>query len=265
MDVAVIGTGYVGLVAGACLAELGHNVACVDNNAEKIGALNRGEIPIYEPGLEPLVNKNTKAGRLSFTTALPSAVRKSRAVFIAVGTPSGENGEADLSYVEAVAREIAGAIERHTVVVEKSTVPVQTGDKVSETIRAAGVAPGLFDVVSKVNLNEYWPGPVSIILPCESDKFAYLHRGTNSLAFRLPAKPELIETLKQTGPLVAPSANPEGMPPAKTIRKAKAYFGDAADFYYDKGKLTSLPSTLIAVSEGAITVKRRGAVRIKKM
>ncbi|MBU0662196.1 MAG: UDP-glucose/GDP-mannose dehydrogenase family protein [Candidatus Diapherotrites archaeon] len=148
MDVAVIGTGYVGLVAGACLAELGHNVACVDNNTEKIEALNRGEIPIYEPGLEPLVNKNTKAGRLSFTTALPEAVRKSKAVFIAVGTPSGENGEADLSYVEAVAREIAGAIEKHTVVVEKSTVPVQTGDKVAETIRAAGVAPDLFDVVS---------------------------------------------------------------------------------------------------------------------
>jgi len=148
MDVTVVGTGYVGLVAGACLADLGHNVICVDNNPEKIEMLNRGEMPIYEPGLETLVNKNAKAGRLSFSTNLQEAVKKSAVVFIAVGTPPKENGETDLTHVEAVAREIAGAIENYTVIVEKSTVPVQTGEKVAETIRAQGVNPELFDVVS---------------------------------------------------------------------------------------------------------------------
>lgn len=148
MDIAVVGTGYVGLVAGACLAELGHNVICVDSNSAKIASLKKGEIPIYEPGLEPLVNKNAKAGRLSFTTDLKSAAKKSRVVFIAVGTPPKENGEADLSHVEAVAKEIARAITKHTVIVEKSTVPVQTGDMVAKTIRAQNVKPELFDVVS---------------------------------------------------------------------------------------------------------------------
>ncbi|MFH1225433.1 MAG: UDP-glucose/GDP-mannose dehydrogenase family protein [Candidatus Diapherotrites archaeon] len=148
MDVAVVGTGYVGLVAGACLAELGHNVICVDSNAAKIASLKNGEIPIYEPGLEPLVNKNATAGRLSFTTDLKSAAKESRVVFIAVGTPPKENGEADLSHVEAVAKEIARAITKHTVIVEKSTVPVQTGDMVASAIRAQNVKPELFDVVS---------------------------------------------------------------------------------------------------------------------
>ena len=148
MDISIIGTGYVGLVAGACFAELGNKVTCVDNDMSKIELLKKGGIPIFEPGLEGLVQTNTKAGRLSFTTDLKSSVKASEIVFIAVGTPSKPNGEADLSFVEGVAREIADSIGKYTIVVEKSTVPVETGDKVAATINAAGVDHKLFDVVS---------------------------------------------------------------------------------------------------------------------
>ena len=148
MKVTIVGTGYVGLVAGACFAELGNKVVCVDNNVAKIELLRKGGIPIYEPGLEEMVRKNVKAKTLSFTTDLKEAVRASEVVFIAVGTPPKASGEADLSYVENVAREIAGAIKDYTVIVEKSTVPVETGDKVARTINDAGVDKNLFDVVS---------------------------------------------------------------------------------------------------------------------
>jgi L-threonylcarbamoyladenylate synthase len=103
-----------------------------------------------------------------------------------------------------------------------------------------------------------WPGKISVILPCRNKKFRYLHRGTNTVAFRLPAKKSLRAFLKKTGPLVAPSANPEGLPPARTIREAKKYFGDTVDFYVDGGTLRSLPSTLIRIKNGSIVVKRRG-------
>ncbi len=148
MNIAVIGSGYVGLVAGTCLSELGNNVICVDNNAEKIEILKKGGVPIYEPGLEELIERNVKENRLSFTTDLKQAVKKSEIVFIAVGTPPKPNGEADLSYVENVAKEIAQAIEHYTIVVEKSTVPVETGEKVAETIKKQKVKPELFDVAS---------------------------------------------------------------------------------------------------------------------
>src|ERR1700712_5959812 len=136
MRIAMIGTGYVGLVSGACFADFGHQVTCVDKDAGKIAALLRGEIPIFEPGLDALVATNMKSGRLSFTTDLAGPVAEAEAVFIAVGTPSRRgDGHADLSYVHAAAREIAAALKGFTVVVTKSTVPVGTGDEVERIIK----------------------------------------------------------------------------------------------------------------------------------
>ncbi|HEY0849867.1 MAG TPA: UDP-glucose/GDP-mannose dehydrogenase family protein [Bradyrhizobium sp.] len=136
MRIAMIGTGYVGLVSGACFADFGHDVTCVDKDESKIAALHRGEIPIYEPGLDALVATNVKARRLDFTTDLSGPVAEADAVFIAVGTPSRRgDGHADLSYVYAAAREIANALSGFTVVVTKSTVPVGTGDEVERIIR----------------------------------------------------------------------------------------------------------------------------------
>jgi UDPglucose 6-dehydrogenase len=136
MRVAMIGAGYVGLVSGACFADFGHDVCCIDKDPRKIEALKRGEIPIFEPGLSDLVAKNVREGRLSFATDLTDAVRGAEAVFIAVGTPSRRgDGHADLSYVYQAAREIAAALDGYTVIVTKSTVPVGTGDEVERIIR----------------------------------------------------------------------------------------------------------------------------------
>src|SRR5215468_11176058 len=138
MRIAMIGTGYVGLVSGACFADFGHQVTCVDKDEGKIAALRRGEIPIFEPGLDALVAANVKAKRLDFATDLKTPVAEADAVFIAVGTPSRRgDGHADLSYVYAAAREIAAALSGFTVVVTKSTVPVGTGDEVERIIREA--------------------------------------------------------------------------------------------------------------------------------
>jgi UDPglucose 6-dehydrogenase len=138
MRVAMIGTGYVGLVSGACFADFGHEVTCVDKDARKIAALTRGEVPIYEPGLNEMVAANARAGRLKFTNNLSGAVKAADAVFIAVGTPSRRgDGHADLSFVYDAAREIAASIEGFTVVITKSTVPVGTGDEVERIIREA--------------------------------------------------------------------------------------------------------------------------------
>lgn len=136
MRVAMIGTGYVGLVSGACFADFGHHVTCVDKNADKIKMLRGGGVPIYEPGLDPLIERNCREGRLDFTTDLKDAVRDADVVFIAVGTPSRRgDGHADLSYVYAAAEEIAASLDGFTVVVNKSTVPVGTGDEVEAIIR----------------------------------------------------------------------------------------------------------------------------------
>jgi UDPglucose 6-dehydrogenase len=136
MRITMIGSGYVGLVSGACFADFGHDIVCVDKDAAKIDALKNGRIPIYEPGLDHLVSRNAASGRLSFTTDLAPAVRDADAVFIAVGTPSRRgDGHADLSYVFAAAREIAEAITGFTVIVDKSTVPVGTGDEVDRIVR----------------------------------------------------------------------------------------------------------------------------------
>jgi UDPglucose 6-dehydrogenase len=136
MRITMIGSGYVGLVSGACFADFGHDIVCVDKDEAKIEALKSGRIPIYEPGLDHLVSRNAASGRLSFTTDLAPAVRDADAVFIAVGTPSRRgDGHADLSYVYAAAREIAEAITGFTVIVDKSTVPVGTGDEVERIVR----------------------------------------------------------------------------------------------------------------------------------
>ena len=136
MHVVMIGTGYVGLVSGACFADFGHQVTCIDKDAGKIEGLKAGRMPIFEPGLDTLVARNVQAGRLAFTTEAAEAVRGADAVFIAVGTPSRRgDGHADLSYVHAAAAEIADLIEGFTVVVTKSTVPVGTGDEIERIIR----------------------------------------------------------------------------------------------------------------------------------
>src|SRR6187401_3357458 len=136
MQVAMIGTGYVGLVSGACFADFGHHVTCVDKDGDKINSLTSGVVPIYEPGLGDIVATNLRDGRLKFSTELAQAVRTADAVFIAVGTPSRRgDGHADLSFVYAAAREIASALTGFTVVITKSTVPVGTGDEVERIIR----------------------------------------------------------------------------------------------------------------------------------
>lgn len=135
MKIAIVGAGYVGLVTGACLADFGHDVVCIDQDSDRIAALGRGELPIYEPGLSELVRSNLAAGRLSFTTDLPGAVPGAEVVFMAVGTPSRRgDGHADLSFIHAVAHEVAVHLEGFTVVATKSTVPVGTGDAVAQII-----------------------------------------------------------------------------------------------------------------------------------
>jgi len=146
MKIAVVGTGYVGLVAGACFAESGNDVICVDNNDAKVRMLRRGKMPIYEPGLEELVRRNTEEGRLTFTTNLTKTVRETTILFIAVGTPEGEDGSADLKHVLGVARDIAKAMDGYKVIVDKSTVPVGTSAKVRDVIRRETTHP--FSVVS---------------------------------------------------------------------------------------------------------------------
>ena len=148
MKITVVGSGYVGLVSGACFASLGNEVTCVDIDAKKIAMLKKGKLPIYEPGLEEMVRENLKSGNLSFTTDLPTAVRKTEVIFIAVGTPPRPNGEADLSYVEDVARTIASQINGYKIIVEKSTVPVQTGEWVEKTLRRYAKKGARFDVAS---------------------------------------------------------------------------------------------------------------------
>ena len=146
MKIAVVGTGYVGLVAGACLAESGNDVVCIDKDESKIRTLRRGKIPIYEPGLEELVRRNRQEGRLTFTTALPKAVRDAAVIFIAVGTPQGDDGSADVQQVLAVARDVAKAMNGYKVLVAKSTVPVGTSIKLREIVRRETTHP--FSVVS---------------------------------------------------------------------------------------------------------------------
>ena len=181
MKIAIVGTGYVGLVSGTCLAETGITVTCVDVDALKIEMLNRGECPIYEPGLTELIVRNRKDERLFFTTSLKEALVRADVVFIAVGTPPDEDGSADLRYVLGVAREIGGLMENYMVVVTKSTVPVGTNRKVEETIRRALDERGVkveFDVASNPEflkegdaVNDFMK-PDRVVIGVESDRAA---------------------------------------------------------------------------------------------
>ncbi len=176
MRIAMIGTGYVGLVSGACLSEFGHDVVCVDKMAEKIAALRRGEIPIFEPGLAHVVEVNARAGRLKFDTDIAAAVRGSDAVFIAVGTPSRRgDGHADLTFVYAAAREIAAALGGYTVVITKSTVPVGTSREVQKIIREVNPSAD-FDMASNPEFLregaaiEDFRRPDRVVVGCDNDR-----------------------------------------------------------------------------------------------
>ncbi len=180
MKISVVGTGYVGLVLGACLAENGNDVVCVDKDASKITMLQAGKMPIYEPGLEEIVRRNHGEDRLLFTTDLPAAVRASQIVFIAVGTPEKEDGSADLQHVLAVARDIGRAIDKYTVVVDKSTVPVGTAKKVRAAVAAHTTQP--FSVVSNPEFLkqgaaiEDFMKPDRVVIGCDDEQSGQLMR-----------------------------------------------------------------------------------------
>lgn len=188
MNIAVIGTGYVGLVAGACLADMGNIVTCVDNNADKIKQLVNGVIPIYEPGLEELVNANVKENRLLFSNNIDKAVKVAQVCFIAVGTPQGEDGSADLQYVFNVAESIAKSMNGYKVIVDKSTVPVGTADKVAEIIKTNTNYP--FDVVSNPeflkqgNAVDDFLKPDRVVIGSNSDKATAIMQEIYSPFFR---------------------------------------------------------------------------------
>jgi UDPglucose 6-dehydrogenase len=148
MDISIIGSGYVGLVTGACFADVGHNVICVDNDPRKIESLQAGKVPIYEPGLEEVIHRNVSAHRLRFSSSIKEGVDNSQIVFIAVPTPQQSDGSVDLSFIEKVSREIAAVLTDYRVIVDKSTVPVKTGAKVAESIKRYNRHGAKFDVVS---------------------------------------------------------------------------------------------------------------------
>ena len=175
MRIAVVGSGYVGLVAGACFADLGHEVILVDNDREKLAALRNGEVPIHEKFLPELLSRH-RGHRLTFSDNLQEAVRLSAAIFVAVGTPPTQSGEADLSYVESVAREISSGINEYKVVVEKSTVPVYTSEWVRKIILRNGTDADLFDVASNPEFLREGTAvtdclfPDRIVIGCDSER-----------------------------------------------------------------------------------------------
>ena len=181
MRIAVVGSGYVGLVAGACFADLGHDVILVDNDERKLAALKNGQVPIHEKFLPELLNRH-RGHRLTFSNDLHEAVRLSAAVFVAVGTPPTESGEADLSYVESVAREISGGVDGYKVIVEKSTVPVYTSEWVRKIILRCGTDPESFDVASNPEFLREGTAvtdflfPDRIVIGCDSERSAEVLR-----------------------------------------------------------------------------------------
>ncbi len=178
MKIVIIGTGYVGLVSGACFSELGFHVTCVDANAQKIDMLNKNQMPIYEPGLDSLVIRNREAGRLKFTTNLPESVQNAAIVFIAVGTPTDEDGSADLKYVFAAAEEIAKSIAQYTLIVTKSTVPVDTANKLQKLISTTN-PKAEFDVASNPEFLREGSAIEDFMMPDRVVVGTYTHRAEN--------------------------------------------------------------------------------------
>lgn len=207
-SLAFIGAGYVGLVSGTCLAEIGHKVILVDNNEAKIAKLKDGHIPIYEPGLEELVRKNVANGRLSFTTSLPKAVKEATVIFIAVNTPPQANGRADLSYVAGAAREIAEAADSYKVVVDKSTVPVKTGERVQQMIKQYNKHNIDFDVVSNPEFLregsaiDDFMNPDRIVVGVENERAAKIMREIYE-----PVKAPFIQTNINSAELIKHASN----------------------------------------------------------
>src|SRR6056297_1400269 len=212
--ITVIGTGYVGLVTGSCLSDFGHKITCVDNDKKKIARLLKGEIPIYEPGLEAIVERNAYYGRLNFSTDTAAAVAESEVIFITVGTPPADDGSADLQYVEAVAREIARAMDGYRVIVDKSTVPIGTGARVRAWVqeeldkRGAGYE---FDVVSNPEFLregsavQDFTHPDRIVVGTESDRARDIMRQVYRVLY-LNETP-FIETNIETAEMIKYSAN----------------------------------------------------------
>jgi len=212
--ITVIGTGYVGLVTGSCLSDFGHKITCVDNDKKKIARLLKGEIPIYEPGLEAIVERNAYYGRLNFSTDTAAAVAESEVIFIAVGTPPADDGSADLQYVEAVAREIARAMDGYRVIVDKSTVPIGTGARVRAWVQEELDKRGAsyeFDVVSNPEFLregsavQDFTHPDRIVVGTESDRA----RDTMRQVYRVLYLNEtpFIETNIETAEMIKYSAN----------------------------------------------------------
>ncbi len=216
MNIAIVGAGYVGLVSGVCFAQIGHKVICVDIDEEKIKQLKKGKVPIYEPGLEDLLKKNLKNKRLTFTTSIKSATQKSTAIFIAVGTPSKKNGDADLTYVENVARQIAMNMDDYKLIIEKSTVPADTGNRVKRTIKMN--LPKKFRKGNKVTLDfdvasnpeflregsaiDDFMHPDRVVIGVESKKAEKLFR-----EIYRPLKPHMIVTNINSAELIKHASN----------------------------------------------------------
>lgn len=211
MRIAMIGAGYVGLVSGACFAEFGFDVTCVDVDAAKIARLGHGEIPIYEPGLDQMVASNIEGGRLQFSTALPAVVAAAEVVFIAVGTPTRRgDGHADLTYVDAAARQIAAAIDGYTVIVNKSTVPIGTGRRVERIIREAR-PEAQFDVVSNPEflregsaVNDFMR-PDRVVIGTESDRARKVMRRLYRVLYL--SETPMVETTLETAELAKYATN----------------------------------------------------------
>ncbi len=218
MRLAVVGSGYVGLVAAACFAELGHEVISIDNDVEKIDLLTRGQVPIHETYLPELLEKH-RGNRLSFSTDLQKAVRASAAIFIAVGTPSTREGDADLSYVESVSREIAAAIDEYKLVVEKSTVPVFTSDWIRKIMLLDGIPAELFDVASNPEFLREGTAvsdflyPDRVVLGADSERSASI--------LRKIYEPLTCGSYYQQGPFISPPHDAR-VPPPLIVTRAKS-------------------------------------------
>ncbi|MDA3793084.1 MAG: UDP-glucose/GDP-mannose dehydrogenase family protein [Elusimicrobia bacterium] len=210
MKVAIVGTGYVGLVSGTCLAEMGHNIMCIDNNEEKIKTLENGDIPIYEPGLKELVEKNRKEGRLSFSTSVKEGVKKCDVIFVAVHTPPLPDGSANLCYVEEVSREIAENMDDYRIIVSKSTVPVETGKWIKRTVDKYAKEGAEYDVASNPEFLregkaiDDFLNPDRVVIGVESDRARQM---MSELYAPLKDKTEILITNIESSELIKHASN----------------------------------------------------------